>query len=196
MTQFLTKKIVATLTVGALAVGVSLTGLSGCNGLEVPIEVTIPLIQNSSIVAANAADGIVDIPVGAFCDLFSPEQLDALIRQFGGDLVANMVEITKVQLESVTVTATNGNFDTFTTSDLSLIFLGQPALPLGEAADGSGLGSEFVLSQDVPVDLLNDLEDGDCGAPTLHFEGTQPDGDITFNTSATVKVFARLTLQP
>lgn len=196
MIKSLSKKFFATVALGAVATGVSLTSLSGCNGVEVPIEVTIPLVQNSSITAANEADGIVDIPVGAFCDLFSPEQLDALIRQFGGDLVANLVEITKVQLESVTVTATNGNFDSFTTSDLSIVFLGQPALPLGEAADGSGLGSEFVLSQEVPVDLLNDLEDGDCGAPTLHFEGEQPESNITFNTSATVKVFAKLTLQP
>lgn len=196
MFQILSKKVVATLTLGALATGIALSGLSGCNGVEVPIEVTIPLVQNSSIIAANEADGTVDIAVGAFCDLFSPEQLDTLIRQFGGDLVANMVEITKVQLESVTVTATNGNFDTFTSSDLAIIFLGQDPLPLGEAADNGGLGSEFVLSQDVPVDLLNDLQDGDCGAPTLHFEGTQPEGDITFNTTATLKVFARLTLQP
>jgi len=189
------KRMALTALVGTLFAGASLTGLSGCNGIELPIEVTVPLVQNSSIIAANEADGDVNIIVGAFCDLFSEEELDALIRQFGGDLVADIVDITGVELTKVTVSATSGNFDTFTSSDLGLIFLGDDPLPLGEASDSQGLGGAFDLTQDVPVDLLNDLEDGDCGAPTLHFEGDQPEGDITFNTTATLKVFTRITLQ-
>lgn len=185
----------AAMAFGALAAGISLGSLSGCNGLELPIEVTVPLIQNSSIVAANEADGEVDIIVGAFCDLFSEEDLDALIRQFGGDLVADLVDITGVELKKVTVTATEGDFDSFTDSDLRLLFPGNDPLPLGEASDSQGLGSSFDLTQDEPVDLLNDLEDGDCGAPTLHFEGDQPAGDIRFNTTATLTVYTRLTLQ-
>jgi len=183
------------LAFGALAAGISLGSLSGCNGIELPIEVTVPLVQNSSIVAANEADGDVNIVVGAFCDLFSEEELDALIRQFGGDLVADLVDITGVDLTKVTVTATEGDFDSFTDSDLKLIFLGDSPLLLGDASDSQGLGSSFDLTKSVPVDLLNDLEDGDCGAPTLHFEGDQPAGDISFNTTATLTVYTRLTLQ-
>ncbi len=180
---------------GALMAGISLGGLSGCDGVELPIEVVVPLVQNSSIVAANEADGDVSVVVGAFCDLFSQEELDALIRQFGGDLVADLVDITGVELKKVTVTATEGDFDTFTDSDLRLLFPGNDPLPLGEASDAQGLGASFDLTQDEPVDLLNDLEDGDCGAPTLHFEGDQPTGDIRFNTTATLTVYTRLTLQ-
>lgn len=180
---------------GALMAGISLGSLSGCDGIELPIEVVVPLVQNSSIVAANEADGDVSVVVGAFCDLFSEEELDALIRQFGGDLVADLVDITGVELKKVTVTATEGDFDTFTDSDLKLIFLGDSPLPLGEASDAQGLGASFDLTQDEPVDLLNDLEDGDCGAPTLHFEGDQPTSDIRFNTTATLTVYTRLTLQ-
>lgn len=196
MISYFSKRFALTVAVGALLSGLSLTGLSGCNGVEVPIEITIPLIRDSSIIAANAADGKANVVVGAFCDLFTPEELDAMIREFGGDLVANLVEVTRVELTAVTVKATEGSFDSFTTSDLSLVFLGSAPLPLGEAADAQGLGTEFALSQDEPVDLLNDLEDGECGVPTLHFEGAQPEGDITFNTTAKIKVFARLSLQP
>ncbi|MBL7649871.1 MAG: hypothetical protein JNK74_27160 [Candidatus Hydrogenedentes bacterium] len=195
MIQFSSFRKAGAMAVGAVAVGIALSGLSGCNGLELPIEVTVPLIQNSAIVAANEADGDVNIAVGAFCDLFSEEELDALIRQFGGDLVADLVDITGVELTKVTVTATEGDFDSFTDSDLKLIFLGASPLPLGEASDSQGLGGSFDLTQDEPVDLLNDLEDGDCGAPTLHFEGDQPAGDIRFNTTATLTVYTRLTLQ-
>lgn len=194
MTNFLSRRF-ALSAAGAALAAFSLTSLSGCNGLELPIEVTVPLVQNSAIIAANEADGNVDLVVGAFCDLFSEEELDALIRQFGGDLVADLVDITGVELTKVTVTATQGNFDSFTDSDLKLIFLGGSPLALGEASDSQGLGSSFDLSQDTPVDLLNDLEDGDCGAPTLHFEGDQPAGDITFNTTATLTVYTRLTLE-
>ena len=187
-----------TLAFGTLAAGVSLTGLSGCNGIELPIEVTIPLVQNSSIVAANEADGTVDVVVGAFCDLFSAEQLDAMIREFGGDLVADLVEITRVELDAVTVTATAGDFDDFTSSTLSLSLLpiGSDPLALGAAANAEGLGTSFDLTQEEPVDLLNDLDDGECGVPTLRLQGVKPGADITFSTAARVKVFTRLSLQP
>ncbi len=195
MTKSISFRRTAAMALGALAAGISLGSLSGCDGIELPIEVVVPLVQNSSIVAANEADGDVNIVVGAFCDLFSEEELDALIRQFGGDLVADLVDITGVELTKVSVTATEGNFDSFTDSDLNLIFLGDSPLLLGEATDSQGLGGSFDLTKSVPVDLLNDLEDGDCGAPTLHFEGDQPAGDITFNTTATLTVYTRLTLQ-
>jgi hypothetical protein len=194
MTHLVSKRFTKNFALGVLAGGVSLVGLSGCNGLELPIEVTIPISQGSTIVAANAADGSAAVVLSAFCDLFSEEELDALIRQFGGDVVADIVDITGVELDKVTVTATSGNFDSFTTADLNMIFLGADPLPLGSVEDNVGLGTVFDLTQDVPVDLLNDLEDGECGAPTLLLDGEQPEGDITFNTTATLQVYTRLSL--
>jgi len=194
MTHSVTKYFTKNFAFGVLAAGVALTGLSGCNGLAIPIEVTIPVSSGSTIVAANEADGTVTIVLSAFCDLFSEEELDALIRQFGGDVVADIVDITGVELDKVTVTATSGDFSSFTTADLNMIFLGDAPLPLGAAEDSEGLGTVFDLTQDVPVDLLNDLEDGECGAPTLELNGEQPDADITFSTTATLQVYTRLSL--
>ena len=194
MTQIFSKRFTIKATFGLLAAGLTLTGLSGCNGLELPVEVTIPVSTGSTIVAANAADGSATVVLSAFCDLFSEEELDALIRQFGGDVVADIVDITGVELDKVTVTATSGNFDSFSTADLDMIFLGDAPLPLGSAEDSEGLGTVFELTQGVPVDLLNDLEDGECGAPTLELNGEQPEADITFNTTATLQVYTRLSL--
>ena len=109
-------------------------------------------------------------------------------------MVADIVDITGVELDKVTVTATSGDFDSFDTADLNMIFLGEAPLPLGSAEDNAGLGTVFDLTQDIPVDLLNDLEDGECGAPTLELNGEQPDADITFNTTATLQVYTRLSL--
>ena len=194
MTQVFSKRFTMKIALGMLAGGLSITGLSGCDGLELPIEVTIPVSSGSTIVAANEADGSVTVVLSAFCDLFSEEELDALIRQFGGDVVADIVDITGVELDKVTVTATSGDFDSFDTADLNMIFLGEAPLPLGSAEDNAGLGTVFDLTQDIPVDLLNDLEDGECGAPTLELNGEQPDADITFNTTATLQVYTRLSL--
>lgn len=184
---------------GALALGtlgtLSLLALPGCNGLELPITVTIPLTSETLITAADEADGEVNISLSVFCDLLSEEDLDAMIRQHAGDLIADLVDITKVELHHVTVDAIGGNFDSFTNSDLSLVFL-PPTAPvlLGEAEDANGLGEAFELSLEEPVDLLNDFDDGDCGVPTLHLEGDQPEDDIAFDTSVTLLVYTRLTL--
>lgn len=185
---------------GALALGAlgtfSLLALPGCNGLELPIKVTIPLTSETLITAADEPDGEVYIALSVFCDLLSEEDLDAMIREHAGDLIADLVDITKVELRHVTVDAIGGDFDSFTNADLKLV----PPLPirdavlLGEAEDANGLGDSFDLSLDDPVDLLNDFEDGECGVPTLHLEGDQPEDDIAFDTSVTLLVYTRLTL--
>lgn len=185
---------------GALALGAlgtfSLLALPGCNGLELPITVTIPLTSETLITAADEPDGEVYIALSVFCDLLSEEDLDAMIREHAGDLIADLVDITKVELRHVTVDAIGGDFDSFTNADLKLV----PPLPirdavlLGEAEDANGLGDSFELSLDDPVDLLNDFEDGECGVPTLHLEGDQPEDDIAFDTSVTLLVYTRLTL--
>lgn len=193
MTYLFSKRVTIKFVFAVLAAVLSLTGLSGCDGLELPIEVTIPISEGSTIVAANEADGSAIVVLTAFCDLFSEDQLDTLIREFGGDVIADIVDITGVELDKVTVTATGGNFDSFDTAELNMLFLAEAPLPLG-AATADGLGTVFDLTQDVPVDLLNDLEDGECGAPTLELNGEQPDADITFNTTATLKVYTRLSL--
>jgi len=183
----------------AALTGLAATQLSACNGIGLPpIEVNIALAQNIQISAASAIAGSADVTVGAFCDLFSEEQLDALVRAAAGDLIADLVTFTSVELAAVTITATEGTFAPFTTATLTLTILeaGAEPLLLGAAADNSGLGTSFVLTQDTPVDLLNDLEDGQCGIPTLSLDGggVAEASDITFDVSVTVLVHTRVRL--
>tara|TARA_R110001592_G_scaffold308236_2_gene582248 strand:+ start:609 stop:1205 length:597 start_codon:yes stop_codon:yes gene_type:complete len=177
------KYFVATAAFAALA----MTQLTSCNGLSLPIEVTIELVRNVEISATDAATGSAEVNLPAFCDLFSPEQLDALIRNAAGDLIADLVTITGVELKSTEIVATEGTFDPFDTATLRLTVLepGAEPLLLGAAADNNGLGTSFSLTQETPVDLLNDLKDGQCGIPTLSLDGAGllEAQKITFNAS-------------
>lgn len=178
--------------------GLALTQLSACNGIALPpIPITISLLSNGQVTVESAATGSADVVVGAFCDLFNEEQLDTMLRNAGGDLIADLVSIPRAELESVTITATQGNFSTFTSAqlDLSVLAAGAPALSLGTAENAAGLGASFMLTQEELVDLLNDLEDGQCGVPTLHLDGSAPSEDITFSATATVLVYSRLSLR-
>ncbi len=178
----------------ALLIGLSSGQLSGCNGITLPpIPVTLNLISNVDVSAAAAAGGSAEVNLGAFCDLFTEEDLDAMVRAAAGDLIADLVTITRVELASTNLTATEGTFQPFTTAELTLTIVepGADALLLGAAADNDGLGTMVSLTQNNPVDLLNDLEDGQCGVPTLRLDGANPleAEDIRFDVSVSVLVY-------
>lgn len=178
----------------ALLVGLSSLQFSGCNGIALPpIPVTLNLISNVDVSAASGSTGSADVNLGAFCDLFTEEDLDAMVRAAAGDLIADLVTITSVELASTNLTATEGTFQPFTTAELTLTILepGADALLLGAAADNDGLGTMVSLTQNNPVDLLNDFEDGQCGVPTLRLAGANAlePGDIRFDVSVSVLVY-------
>lgn len=170
--------------------------LGGCTGTPLPpVEVTLPVTMDVTIPAASMATGSVDVSLGAFCGLFNQEDLDARVREAAGDLIADLVTVTSVELASTNIVATDGTFAPFTSARLTLTILelGGETLLLGAAANNAGLGTEFFLTQDTPVDLLNDLEEDQCGSPTLHLEGAailEP-RDITFDASVTVLVYTQ-----
>lgn len=168
--------------------------LSGCNGIALPpIPVTLNLLSDVDVSGAAAADGSAEVTLGAFCDLFTEEDLDAMVRAAAGDLIADLVTITSVELASTNLMATSGTFQPFSTAELTLTVLepGADSLLLGAAADNAGLGTMVSLTQNNPVDLLNDLEDGQCGVPTLRLAGASAlePGDIQFDVSVSVLVY-------
>lgn len=175
-----------------LIAGWCVTGISGCNGFALPpIPISIPIVVDAHVVAADEDDGTVEVLLTIFCDLFSEEELDAMLVAAGGEVIANLVSIPSVELASVTVEATQGDFNDFTSASLRLV--GGNPMPLGAASNAGGLGATFEMTQATPVDLINDLGDGECGIPTLTLTGAKPGDDITFNATANVLVYTRLT---
>lgn len=161
-------------TMAAAASLFSLTQLPGCAGFPLPpIPVEVVLTENVEISALAAIAGSADVSLGVVCDLFTPEELDAMVREAAGDLIGDLVTITRVDLVATDITATEGNFEPFETATLDLLIEGSggEALILGTAANNEGLGTEFSLTLDNPVDLLNDLEEDECGSPELHLDG-------------------------
>jgi hypothetical protein len=126
------------------------------------------------------------------CGLFNEEELEALVRAAAGDLIADLAVITRVDLKSTDITATAGNFDPFETAELDIDVDGSDdPLILGTAADNDGLGTEFSLTLDEPVDLLNDLNEDQCATPVLHLDGAGflEAEAITFDVTVTLLVY-------
>jgi hypothetical protein len=183
--------------VAAVAGIFSIAQLPGCAGFPLPpIPVEFVLVENVEIPALAAIAGSADVSLGVVCDLFSPEDLNAMVRAAAGDLIGDHLTITRVDLEATDITATEGNFDPFETATLDLVVedSGGEALILGTAADNDGLGTEFSLTLDNPVDLLNDLEEGECGAPELHLDGAGflEAEAITFDVTVRLMVYTQV----
>lgn len=185
-----------------LAVGLAalcFSGLSGCNGLALPpIPVAITITTDAEIIAANEDDGNVDVVLTLFCDLFSEERLDELLTTFGGAEIAALVDIPSVELESLEFIATEGDFSAYTmaAADLTIVGPSSDPIDLGAVSDANGLGEGFELVAEMPLDLLNDLNEDECGVPALHLAGdAAPTADTRFTVVANVLVYTQLNFQ-
>lgn len=169
--------------------------LSGCNGIELPpVDLDVLVVPDAGIVAADQTSGSIDVPIGAFCDLFSEAQLNQLLTDAGAGDLANLIDLDRVELEYIVVTATQGNFNGFTSAslDMTLLDVGAAPIDLGSISNSGGLGDSFELMVDPPFDLLNGLNNNQCGIPALHLTGTSaPTNDIQFEVVAHVKLYAK-----
>lgn len=187
--------------VAAVASVFSITQLPGCAGFPLPpIPVEFVLVENVEIPALAAIAGSADVSLGVICDLFTPQELNTMVREAAGDLIGDHLTITRVDLEATDITATDGNFDPFETATLDLVIedSGGEALILGTAANNEGLGTAFSLTLENPVDLLNDLEEGECGSPELHLDGAGflEAESVTFDVTVRLMVYTEVKAQP
>lgn len=178
----------------------SFSQLSGCAGFKLPpIPVEFVLTENVEVSALAAVAGSADVSLGVVCDLFTPEELDAMVRLAAGDVIGDNLSIIRVDLEATEITATSGNFDPFETAILDLVIEGSggEALILGTAANNEGLGTQFSLTLESPVDLLNDLEADECVAPELHLDGAGflEAEAVTFDVSVRLLVYTEVRAQ-
>lgn len=183
-----------------LLAGFAGTQLSACNGIPLPpIPVTVNLLVDATIDSNAGLDGAAQVNLGAFCDLFTEEELDAMIRAAAGDLIADVATLTSVELAATNIMVTTGTFDPFTTAELTVDITGSSADPLllGTAADNDGLGTSFTLTQNTPVDLLNDIQDGECGTAVLRVEGADAltAAEATFDVSVDLLVYITVNTQ-
>ena len=189
-----TLSIVAPALITIFAAGSS---LSGCAGVKLPpIPVSFDVVLGVEIPALASVSGSADIPIDSMCALFNAAELEAIVRDEAGDMITDMVEITRIELVATDIVATEGTFAPFNTASFDVIDTEiNDTLLLGTAANNDGLGTSFTLALDTPVDVLNDLDAADCDSPQLHLDGAGIlEGEpITFDVQVTLLVYTEFT---
>jgi len=202
------KKVRSVLLLSSVLLFVSLTGV-GCFNTPIVIPINIPIgdtIDLSDLPAGSIATGLpipddlsnMDVQV---CDLpeISPTILNDLINEQVGGLLGGFlsgrIQLTSVVLNSLTLTASEGNFNTLSLVSTSWVPATGVPTNLGTAVEdpaGAGLGTEIVLATDSPPYLLALLqtasEEGGCASLQFHVAGTIPNSWPTFGAEVAATV--------
>jgi len=196
------------LRVGLLLVAVAALAVAGCLGgsIEVgPVQFT-----------ANVGEGKVFqdlfLPKGApavsyredMCEIPSESDLAEQYLQVGGVDVSNFIQLSRLELVEMKITATSGNFNFL--SSISVRYIPAPVngqeqdpVTLGTATNQNGLGTEISLVPPEPVDFLELIREDDANpsseCPKLEVEMTPrsiPLQDVEYTADVTIDAYARV----
>ncbi len=178
-----------------------LLSAGGCTDLVPslpPVELTLRPLQDVTFGPSLGLPGGtplagVELELAPSCVWPSEADLLELIRSQAGDLVAGFVDIDRVDFDSLRVRATVGSFSSITGVTLGLQsdkFVALADLSLGQITSPDGLGIDFTLTADSPVDLLPFLSalDGDCASIVIRVTGRMPREDVIFLGDVTLTV--------
>ena len=189
-----------------LVFAVVVGGAASCSR-KIPVTVTVPISLGSGFEFGDfgGAPGGTEIPGIAtlfvsLCSLPTPEDIDATIRDSLGDVLGDLIEVQSLELQSLTLEATEGDFTSLRT--LTLLWLPKPVndvdqdpVELGAADSDTGFGVDLELdgpadAVDLLVLLENDANNPAAGCPELIVEvgGYVPAEPITFDVTASVRV--------
>lgn len=178
--------------------------LGGCLGEKVnlpPVTVDVPVIQGFTYgpgigIAPGTPLKKYVITSGLECNLPSEDLIMDEVRRTAGKFVAGLVEIDKIWVERITVTARQGDFKTITEVHMGLVAanLGkvQPSY-LGKAWSPDGFNDKLTVAPARKTNLLPflRLEKPACGAAIVTIDGAAPPGDVVFDIGMTVTVHAK-----
>lgn len=176
--------------------------LLGCNGGVIklpPVSASLPIIESVKLGPATGIVGNIPIvkatlPLGEFCDIISPAQIQDEIRTALGDTAAGLLQVNRVLLRGITFSTASGDFSSFTEVGLTIKPRFGAEIPLGTATDTGGLGESFTLSASGDVDLLALLNSTNCLSATLTLTGRTPTQNLDLQLVAQVEVEAQVTL--
>jgi len=140
-------------------------------------------------------------------DFPEEEFITQTISDVAGKLIASLVHVNRLELVSVNMTATEGDFNALTEVHLFYVpksgsELGQDEIEIGQAVSESGLGEilELAPPEDGPVDFLELIRDNDAneaeGWPTAYMtvKGDIPESLPKWDTEVSLKVYASVGL--
>lgn len=180
----------------------ALLALAGCNGGAInlpPVSASLPIIDSVKLGPGTGIVGNIPIvnstlPLGEFCDVLSPTQIQTEIRNALGDTAAGFLQINKVYLRGITFTTASGNFSSFTEVGLTIKPRFGTAIPLGTVSNSAGLGTTFTVPASGDLDLLALLSSSNCLSATLTLTGRTPTQNLDLNLVAQVEVQAQVSL--
>jgi hypothetical protein len=192
-------KYVFTCTLAALALC-----LTGCFAVP-PMTFTIDVDSGQTfgpgaLIPAGTAVEDYELVTSDFIGI---GQLFDIARQRLGSQLFAFVDIDQVELLETIVTATRGNFDTLKEVRFDLRVAGSAGefnTSLGSVQSDTGLGTQFVLVPEEPVDLLFALNPGAQTPPpavtqfAATVSGAMPAQPVTFDTAARLRVTVSLAL--
>ncbi len=189
----------------AICLAAGTSNLFGCGaGFEVgPEQITID-VQGGTLAQADFQKAAATIPVD-LCDLPTEAELkEELQNAVPGIDLANLVQFSRMEIVNATVTATSGTFlgvDSVTAEYVPKPVGGQAQTPisLGSVTAPPAMGTTLVFTPPSTVDMLalvraNDANSGP-GCPqinTVFTATTAPSGGVTWTTTITVNVWARI----
>lgn len=187
-----------------LATLLAVLSLSGCLGEKIalpPVTVTVPVLSGFTYgpamgLAAGTPLNKYLISSGLECNLPTEKQIMDEVRRQAGDVVAKLVDLDKILVENVVVTATRGDFKTITQVEMALVAanLGnfKPRY-LGKAWSPDGFDNKMTVAPAQQPDMLPILRLAKpaCGAAFVAIDGVAPAQDVEFDIDMTVTVYAK-----
>lgn len=174
------------------------TLMSGCFGMDIelpPVTLTLPIAEDAAVpaIAKNGDKFSFELP--ELCDLPDLAALEQEVRDAAGP-IGGLIEIDKVNLDKISFEATQGNFDfldtltlTFTKDDTSV------SLDADLSAQSNITAFDLAPGEDEEVDILGLIPGPEeCVQAGFEFNGSVPNGVITYNADMQVTIRAILHL--
>ncbi|MGI6461360.1 MAG: hypothetical protein ACOX5J_14950 [Candidatus Hydrogenedentales bacterium] len=136
-----------------------------------------------------------------FCTMPAEKEVQSYLTEVSGFNVSRLVQISRLELVEMVITATSGRFDVVT--DMSLYYLpaGDPAdeILLGTASSPTGFDDRIILTPSDRVDFLELIKENDAHAddecPKLRIElsfNGLPSINIAYRVDVLLDAYVRL----
>ena len=167
-------------------------------GVSGTVPETAPTWDTQVEVSASGHVALETDPI-EFCEFPSTAEIDQMLVDAAGELVAGFAKVTELELVDIVLTATQNDFSDFQT--IRLFYIPKPvdgveqgAIEIGAASAAEGFGDTVVLeaAEDIDIlELINNNEDNpseECPQAYLVVEGDLPEALPVWNTEVNLLV--------
>jgi hypothetical protein len=172
--------------------------LTGCMGsfLDLPpVELELDVIRGAVLDPA-ALDGAPEIAgteiyLGEFCDVPTVADVEEMVREELGDIAGGLVNVRRIDIDEISLTATEGSFDKVSVFGLGVLSNLRPHF-LG-LVPTTGATNKIAMTPPGNPDLLDILpQQGNCIHALATLTGEAPEEPVTLDITMKVTVRSAL----